>query len=153
MQKFAQLAGMSGGPQPPRASREEDSASEMSARIGANMDYFFAHGLRPISFYMPDVSALGVFTRVAVGVGEDSVGQLAYRSAIALAEKLGSAPVVFPGGHGGYFDHPAAFAQALHRFFGGSGSRARTETERDSATSTRKPIQGSTGFILACGAA
>jgi len=119
MQKFAQLAGMSGGPQPPRASREEDSASEMSARIGANMDYFFAHGLRPISFYMPDVSALGVFTRVAVGVGEDSVGQLAYRSAIALAEKLGSAPVVFPGGHGGYGDHPAAFAQALHRFFGG----------------------------------
>ncbi|CAA9577634.1 MAG: hypothetical protein AVDCRST_MAG86-2368 [uncultured Truepera sp.] len=31
-----------------------------------------------------------------------------------LAEQLGSAPVVFPGDHGGFSSDPEAFASCLH---------------------------------------
>jgi hypothetical protein len=65
--------------------------------------------------YMPNVSALlKSGTKIVVGVGETSDGSLPYRTSIALAERLGTAPVRFPGGHGGYNDDPAAFAEKLH---------------------------------------
>jgi hypothetical protein len=37
-----------------------------------------------------------------------------YRTAVALAERLGVEPVVFPGGHGGYNDDAEGFAAKLH---------------------------------------
>jgi hypothetical protein len=48
-----------------------------------------------------------------VGVGAASKGQLAHRTGLALAEKLGVDPVVFPGDHGGFMGQPGEFAQAL----------------------------------------
>jgi uncharacterized metal-binding protein len=47
------------------------------------------------------------------GVGASSVGQLAHRCGVALAERLGSDPVSFPGDHSGFMSLPEAFAQAL----------------------------------------
>ena len=45
-------------------------------RINGNLDYFFAHGLKPISFYVPDVEALRAGpARIVIGVGERSAGQ------------------------------------------------------------------------------
>jgi pimeloyl-ACP methyl ester carboxylesterase len=41
-------------------------------------------------------------TRVVVGVGEDSAEMVAGRAAIAVAARLGVAPVTFPGGHDGF---------------------------------------------------
>ena len=85
-------------------------------RIMGNLDFFLAHGLKPISHYVPDVATLSAGpVRVVVGVGETSTGQLAHRTAVALAERLGTAPVTFPGDHGGYGSHPAAFAERLHQ--------------------------------------
>jgi hypothetical protein len=52
--------------------------------------------------------------RIIVGVGGTSAGQLAYRTGIALAERLGTAPAVFPGGHTGFTEQPAEFADKLH---------------------------------------
>jgi pimeloyl-ACP methyl ester carboxylesterase len=122
MQKFAELAGLRSGPQPqngPPKSEPTSEASEAFARIGANLDYFLAHGLKPISLYVPDVDALRAGpARVVVGIGESSGGQLAHRSAIALAERLGTQPVTFPGDHGGFGFHPDTFAETLHRVFG-----------------------------------
>jgi pimeloyl-ACP methyl ester carboxylesterase len=123
MQKFAEFTGLNGGSRqqhgPPQA-RPTPEASEAFARIGANLDYFLAHGLRPISFYVPDIEALRAApARVVVGIGEDSEGQLACRSAIALAAKLGTEPVVFPGDHGGYGAYPDSFGETLHRVFRG----------------------------------
>ena len=88
---------------------------QMFARINGNLDYFFAHGLKPISFYIPDVEAFRAGpARIVIGVGERSAGQLAGRTALALAERLGAKPVVFPGDHNGYGIDPIAFAEILH---------------------------------------
>jgi hypothetical protein len=53
-----------------------------------------------------------------VAVGEASEGQLAYRAALALAERLGKEPAVFPGDHGGFNSHPEAFAGRLNEVLG-----------------------------------
>jgi hypothetical protein len=52
-----------------------------------------------------------------VGVGEASKGQLAHRAALALAERLGKEPTVFPGGHSGIGSQPETFAGRLHEVF------------------------------------
>ena len=91
-------------PQPPSA-----EAITMSNR-------FFAHGLLPITFYRPDLSALrDTPNRVAVGGGTTSKGQFAQRTAVALAERLGSPLVEFPGGHTGFASNAADFAEVLRR--------------------------------------
>src|SRR5439155_6832675 len=131
MQKFMEVAGLGGGSRrenaPPQLEPSPE-AREAFARIGGNLNYFLAHGLKPISFYVPDVSALrAAAVRVVVGVGETSEGQLAHRTAVALAEKLGTEPVTFPGDHGGYGSHPAAFAEILHWIFIGEGTPRQAE--------------------------
>ena len=116
MQKFAEITGFGGGA--PRADTPPPppEVQETIARIERNFDYFFACGLAPLGLYEPDVAALRAGpVRVVVGVGEDSVGQTAYRTAVALAEKLGRPPVVFPGDHGGYGPQAEAFAATLDR--------------------------------------
>jgi len=77
-------------------------------------------GVRQISGYAPDVAALrGGPARIVVGVGETSAGQLAHRTALALAERLGTPPVTFPGDHGGFGSHSAEFAETLHKVLTG----------------------------------
>ncbi|ASU82594.1 hypothetical protein CDO52_07160 [Nocardiopsis gilva YIM 90087] len=55
-------------------------------------------------------------TRIVVGIGEDSTGQLCDRTSRALAAALGSAPVFFPGGHVGFTEQPDTFAARLREF-------------------------------------
>jgi hypothetical protein len=56
-----------------------------------------------------------------LGVGAESRAMMPGRAAIAVAERLGTTPVTFPGGHGGFHeadDQPgvaAAFAATLRR--------------------------------------
>jgi pimeloyl-ACP methyl ester carboxylesterase len=95
--------------------------AEMRARMGRNLDLFLEHGVRQISGYRPDISALRAgSTRIVVGVGDASRGQLAHRAGVALAERLGTNVVHFPGDHAGYGTHPAAFAETLHNVLTGS---------------------------------
>jgi hypothetical protein len=42
-----------------------------------------------------------------------SGNEIARRSAEALADRLGTPPVVFPGDHGGFMADPAAFARTV----------------------------------------
>jgi hypothetical protein len=71
--------------------------------------------------YRHDFDALrSVPTRVVIGVGADSGRAMPGRAAVAVAERLGTAPVTFPGGHGGFMggEHgiagdPDAFAATL----------------------------------------
>lgn len=113
MKKFAEGAGLS------RRSGERKSPpspelAEAFARTKANAEFFILHGMKPIGSYLPDVATLRASaTRVVMGVGAASTGTLPYRSAVALAERLGVEPVAFPGGHGGYNDDPAGFAAKL----------------------------------------
>jgi pimeloyl-ACP methyl ester carboxylesterase len=126
MQKFMVGAGLAGGQQAQSSAPPSPDVLESFARATGNADYFLAHGFRPLSFYVPDVAALQAGpVKVVVGVGETSAGSLPHRSALALAEQLGTAAVSFPGGHGGYNDNPAAFAAKLHQVL--LGARAATK--------------------------
>ncbi|HXF35937.1 MAG TPA: alpha/beta hydrolase [Actinomycetota bacterium] len=53
--------------------------------------------------YEPDFDALrAASTRIVVAAGSGSAGELANRCAFAVAERLGTTPVVFPSHHGGF---------------------------------------------------
>lgn len=65
-------------------------------------------------------------TRVVVGVGAESDGELAHRAGEAVAERLGTEPVVFPSNHGGFLGgeygqhgEPGAFAAKLRQVLAG----------------------------------
>jgi pimeloyl-ACP methyl ester carboxylesterase len=116
IQRFLAGTGLGGGPRPLQGLPPNPEMQEAVSRIRSNFAFFFAHGLKTISSYVPDVATLRSSpVRIVVAVGETSSGQLAYLTAIALAERLGSAPVTFPGGHSGYAEQPAAFAEKLRQ--------------------------------------
>ena len=71
--------------------------------------------------YRHDFGALrAASTRIAIAVGAQSSTAIAGRAAVAVAEKLGTEPVTFPGGHDGFrgseqggTGEPDAFAATL----------------------------------------
>ena len=80
----------------------------------ADEDYFFRHEMRPSIEFRPDLAALRAGrTRIMVGIGEESTGQVCDRTSTALATALGIEPVTFPGDHIGFVDDPDRFAQVL----------------------------------------
>lgn len=116
MAKFLAGAGLEGPL--PNAARPEGEPSpemlEMMARMGRNVERFLAHNVRQISGYVPDVATLRAgSTRIVAAVGDASRGQLAHQCGVALAERLGTPAVYFPGGHG-VPTPPDAFAETLH---------------------------------------
>ena len=80
----------------------------------ADEDFFFRHEMRPTIGFRPDLDALrSGGTRIVVGIGEDSTGQVCDRTSTALAGELGIEPVIFPGDHIGFVDQPDRFAGRL----------------------------------------
>jgi hypothetical protein len=55
-----------------------------------------------------------------VAGGEASRRQPAYEASAVLAERLVTTVVHFPGDHGGFGTHPAAFAETLHKVLRGA---------------------------------
>jgi pimeloyl-ACP methyl ester carboxylesterase len=92
-----------------------------TADDGSRDDPLLGQFMLSSTHYEPDVEALlAASTRIVVAAGVDSGGTLAHRAADALAELLGSAPVAFPDGHGGFLGgeygqtgEPDAFAARL----------------------------------------
>ena len=88
-------------------------------QAAADERFQFEHMLRPTTRWVPDVTALrGAPTRIVVGIGEQSGGQLCDRASRALAAGLGSEPALFPGGHTGFAEEPDAFAARLRAVLG-----------------------------------
>jgi pimeloyl-ACP methyl ester carboxylesterase len=115
MQKFLALAGLKGGP-PPHAAAGPPSPEVMErmARMGRNMELFLGHGMQEAGGFVPDIAALRAGSpRILIAGGEASGDQLAYRAAVAVAERLGTTIMRFPGDHGGFTTHPEAFAVRL----------------------------------------
>ncbi len=104
----------------------EDDGSRDDALVGQN--------IISCSHYQPDLDALRIAstrvagwgrrawnsTRIVLAAGTESTGQPAYRAAAAVAERLATTVVCFPGGHGGFVGgeygqtgDPAAFAAKL----------------------------------------
>ena len=88
---------------------------------GSRTDPLLGQNLVTCTHYEPDFDALlRTSTRIVLGAGEESTGEMANRGAFAVAERLGSAPVIFPSGHGGFLGgeygqtgEPDAFAARL----------------------------------------
>ena len=94
---------------------------------GARTDPLLMQNIISCTHYEPDVEALrSASTRIVIGVGEESSAALAGRGGTAIAERLGIAPVTFPGGHDGFLGgeygqtgKPDAFAATLRRVLDG----------------------------------
>jgi pimeloyl-ACP methyl ester carboxylesterase len=93
----------------------EDDGSRNDPLVGQNM----ISG----SHYQHDFGALrAASTRIVVGVGAESGQMIPGRAAVVVAERLGTAPVTFPGGHDGFLGgeygrtgDPDAFATTLRK--------------------------------------
>jgi clorobiocin biosynthesis protein CloN7 len=115
MQKFLAHAGLGEGPGQQDAPRWEPSPEQL-ARMRATTEEFLAHLIRPTTRYRPDLGALrAASTRIVVAGGTTSRGQLANRTAVALAEQLGTTVVDFPGDHGGFVALPEQCGRVLDR--------------------------------------
>jgi clorobiocin biosynthesis protein CloN7 len=116
MVKFMAHAGLGGEPgQQADAPRWQPSPEQM-ARMRAATDVFLAHLIRPTTRYRPDIEALqAASTRIVLAAGATSKGQLANRSAMALADRLGTPVIEFPGDHGGFMALPEQFGRVLDR--------------------------------------
>ncbi|WP_043639023.1 alpha/beta fold hydrolase [Nonomuraea candida] len=97
----------------------EDDGSRDDALLGQN--------LITCTHYEPDFAALrAASTRIVVGVGAESQGQLAHRGGEGVAERLGLKPVTFPSDHGGFMGgeygmppgDPEGFAATLRQVLG-----------------------------------
>jgi pimeloyl-ACP methyl ester carboxylesterase len=70
---------------------------------GSRNDPLLGQNIVSSTHYEPDFEALrSASTRIVVAAGAESEGELANRGAHAVAERLGTTPVTFPGGHAGF---------------------------------------------------
>ncbi|GAA3059082.1 alpha/beta hydrolase [Streptomyces roseofulvus] len=97
---------------PPRAAARRE-------RTMADLPYFVGRIVPSFMAYTPDADRLaGLSGRLVLAGGEDSRGELPYRAAAFLADRLGSELRHFPGGHTGLTTHPAAFGAHLREALG-----------------------------------
>jgi pimeloyl-ACP methyl ester carboxylesterase len=88
---------------------------------GSRTDPLLGQNIISITHYEPDFEALKrASTRIVVAAGAESDGELAHRGAEAVAERLGTGPMIFPSGHSGFLGgeygqhgEPDAFAARL----------------------------------------
>jgi hypothetical protein len=70
---------------------------------GVRTDPLLFQNITTCTHYEPDFDALrAASTRIVLGAGAESEGQMARRGAEAVAERLGTEAVIFPSGHGGF---------------------------------------------------
>jgi hypothetical protein len=94
---------------------------------GSRNDPLVGQNMVSCSHYQPDLDALRAApTRIVLARGEESAGAVAGRAAAAIADRLGSTPVTFAGGHDGFLGgefgrtgKPDAFAQKLREVLAG----------------------------------
>ncbi len=102
---------------PPPGADDQDAAgppAEPSEKQRTDDELFFLRMLKPFTRYQPPVDVLrSGDLRIVVAVGAASHGEIARRSADALASQLGTSSVAFPGDHGGFMADPAGFAGAI----------------------------------------
>jgi pimeloyl-ACP methyl ester carboxylesterase len=114
MQKFMVHAGLGHPAAPDETAARWEPSPEQIARMRASTGHFLAHLIRPTTSYRPDIQALQeASTRIVAGAGTTSRGQLANRTAVALATRLGTRVVEFPGDHGGFAALPEQFGREL----------------------------------------
>ncbi|GII64295.1 hydrolase [Sphaerisporangium krabiense] len=126
MVKFIAVTGLRGEFPADLADRPVPSPAEFGLPTqddGSRDDPLFRQNLLTCASHEHDFDALrAASTRVVVGVGAESEGELAYRAGVAVAGRLGTKPVIFPSHHSGFVDvmfgkkgDPDAFAATLRQ--------------------------------------
>ncbi len=95
---------------------------------GTRTDPLLGQNIISSTHFEPDFEALGAArTRIVMAAGVESEGQMASRGAFAVAERLGSEPVIFPSGHAGFLGgeygqrgDPDGFAAKLREVLAGA---------------------------------
>ncbi|MDA2812769.1 alpha/beta hydrolase [Nocardiopsis sp. RSe5-2] len=109
--------------QMPEGALEQMFGGERDPQDVADERRFFLYDLPATTGWLPDTEALRASgADLVLGIGEDSAGELCDRTTRALAELLGTEPVLFPGGHTGFAtdEAPEAFAARLRPIIGGA---------------------------------
>ena len=95
---------------------------------GSRDDILLGQNLMGTTGHEYDIDALrSASTTLVLGAGAESTGTLANRGAHAVADRLGTEPVIFPSGHSGFMggEHgqrgePEAFAAKLREVLDGA---------------------------------
>jgi pimeloyl-ACP methyl ester carboxylesterase len=95
---------------------------------GTRTDPLLYQNIITCTHYQPDIEALrAASTRIVIGVGAESEGEMARRGGEAVAALLGQPAVTFPSGHGGFLGgeygqsgEPDAFAARLREVLTGA---------------------------------
>jgi len=90
---------------------------------GTRNDLMLGSNILTVTHFRPDVDTLRcASTQIVLAVGAGSNGEIAHRGGLAVADLLGTNPVEFPGGHGGFLGgeygqtgEPNAFAELLRQ--------------------------------------
>jgi pimeloyl-ACP methyl ester carboxylesterase len=119
MQKFMVQTRIRSGPPPPPPGAPTPEMREAQAQFQRNMEFWLGHYFMAIADYEPDFAALKTGpSRIVPAVGDESRGELANEAGLALARRLGTEAVVFPGAHGGFDSHAPEFAVKLREVLG-----------------------------------
>ncbi|MFA7761809.1 alpha/beta fold hydrolase [Streptomyces sp. NRRL S-448] len=103
---------------PEAAVRLPPQAAARAERTMANLPYFVGRIVPGFMSYLPDIDRLGTLSdKLVLACGQDSRGELPYRPAAFLAERLGTELLHFPGGHTGLTTHPAGFGELVRKAF------------------------------------
>jgi pimeloyl-ACP methyl ester carboxylesterase len=94
---------------------------------GSRDDPMLGRNIIATTHYEYDFDALRAApTRIVIAAGAESEGEMAHRGALAVAERLGTEPVIFPSHHGGFLGgefgwagDPDAFAPKLREVLAG----------------------------------
>jgi pimeloyl-ACP methyl ester carboxylesterase len=98
---------------------------------GTRNDPLLGQNILSTTHFAPDFDALrAASTRIVLAAGAGSAGTLANRAAVAIAEQLGTKPVIFPGDHSGFLGgeygqrgEPEAFATTLREVLAGRSAQ------------------------------
>ncbi|MBH5333717.1 alpha/beta hydrolase [Streptomyces pactum] len=97
-------------------------AAEQAEQIMRDLPYFLGRIVPSFMSYVPDIHRLKALSdRLVLAGGQDSRGELPYRPAAFLAERLGTGLLHFPGGHIGLTTHPTEFGALLRTAFHAPG--------------------------------
>ncbi|TQS28565.1 alpha/beta fold hydrolase [Microbispora sp. KK1-11] len=109
-----------------------DRESDVETRVPGpeqlpNLEFFLTHDAPAVRTHALDLTGLrNSPVRIVPAAGENSGHIWAHRCARLLAEELGIACEMFPGGHNGYVFRPRATAERLHQVLDDQACRTGT---------------------------
>jgi pimeloyl-ACP methyl ester carboxylesterase len=138
MAKFIAIAGFRGPIPADFADRPAPNPADFGLPTeddGSRDDPMLGQNIMTCTHYEHDFNALrAASTRIVVGVGAESQGEMAHRAGVAVAERLGTQAVTFPSHHAGFLGDefgmngaPDAFAVTLRKILTEEGSESLRE--------------------------